>query len=73
MISNDQEYAATREYAERLERILLELRKTHTGSQYEGMSKGFLKELAKAQREITLYLAVPPGEPAASADGQGGG
>jgi hypothetical protein len=60
MITNEQEYLATREYADRVERILLELRKTHTGSQYEGMSKGFLKELARARRDITMYLALPP-------------
>ena len=59
MIKSFEEYQKTREYSERLQVILLDLHHTHTPGQYESMSKGFLKELAKAQREITLYLAIP--------------
>ena len=59
MIKSFEEYQKTREYSERLQVILLALRHTHTPGEYTHMSKGFLTELAKAQREITLYLAIP--------------
>lgn len=59
MIRSYEEYQATRDYAERLQKILLDLRKTHSASQFESLSKGYIKELTKAQREITLYLATP--------------
>lgn len=59
MIVTLEEYENTRAYEERLQQILLELRRTHTSSQYESLSRGYLKELARAQRAITLYLATP--------------
>jgi hypothetical protein len=58
MIRTDAEFQTTREYVDRLQRILLELRRTHTPRQYESMSKAYLRELAKAQRELTLYLSL---------------
>lgn len=59
MISSEEDYKRTHEYTERLQSILLELRRVHTGSQFESMSRSFLKELTKAQREISVYLATP--------------
>jgi hypothetical protein len=68
VIATYEEYEATREYIDRLQQILLGLRRSHSGSQYEQMSKGFLKELAKAQREIAAYIALPevPEQPTSS-------
>jgi len=59
MINTPEEFERTRDYVNRLQTTLLDLRRTHSSSQYASMSKAFLKELAKAQREITLYLATP--------------
>jgi hypothetical protein len=59
MITTQEEFERTREYVNRLQTTLLDLRRTHSSSQYASMSKGFLKELAKAQREMTIYLATP--------------
>lgn len=59
MITTHEEYQRTRDYVERLQNTLLDLRHTHTASQYASMSKAFLKELAKAHREIMVYLATP--------------
>jgi len=49
----------TKEYTDRLQQILLGLRGAHSAQEYEMMSKAYLKELTKAQREIAVYLAVP--------------
>ena len=59
MIRSEAEYQRTREYVDKLQQILLGLRRTHTPSQFEAMSRAYVTELAKAQREITLYLAMP--------------
>ena len=59
MITTQEEFERTREYVDRLQKTLLDLRHTHSSSQYASMSKAFLKELAKAQRDITIYLATP--------------
>ena len=59
MIRSDDQYRRTRQYVDGLQEILLELRRTSTPSQYEWMSKAYLKELTKAQREIAMYLAPP--------------
>ena len=59
MIASQDEYERTREYAEHLQRILVELRAAHSAHDYAWMSKAYLKELTKAQREIAMYLALP--------------
>ncbi len=59
MIQSPEEYQRTRQYVERLQDILLSLRQSHETAQYEALSRGYLTELARAQREITAYLAVP--------------
>lgn len=59
MIASEDDYNRTREYVDRLQKILLELRRTHSASQFQGMSRSFLKELTTAQREINIYLATP--------------
>jgi hypothetical protein len=58
MISSMEEYQRTKEYTDRLQQILLGLRAAHAPHEYETMSKADLKELAKAQREIAVFLAV---------------
>jgi len=59
MISSMEEYQRTKEYTDCLQQILLGLRAIHSAQEYETMSKGYLKELTKAQREIAVFLAVP--------------
>jgi len=59
MISSVEEYQKTKEYTDRLQQILLGLRSAHSAREYEQMSKAYLKELTKAQRQIAMYLAVP--------------
>ena len=59
MIQSDAEYTAAVEYVNRLQQILFELRRTHTPTQFDGMSKAYLKELTRAQREIARFLATP--------------
>lgn len=59
MIQTDAEYEATRQYADRLQQILRALRQAHAPDEYQAMSKAYLKELARAQREITVYLSLP--------------
>lgn len=59
MIASEDDYNRTREYVDRLQKILLELRRTHSASQFQSMSRSFLKELTTAQREINIYLATP--------------
>ncbi len=59
MISSREEYQKTKEYTDRLQQILLGLRDVHSARDYETMSKAYLKELTKAQREIAVYLAIP--------------
>jgi hypothetical protein len=59
MISSVEEYKKTKDYTDRLQQILLGLRAAHSAHEYENMSKAYLKELTKAQREIAVYLAVP--------------
>jgi len=59
MMKTFEEYQRTHAYVERLQQTLLDLGRTHTESQYTSMSKGFIKELSKAQREIMIYLATP--------------
>jgi hypothetical protein len=54
-----EEYQRAKEYSERLQQILLGLRAAHPAHEYESMSKAYLKELTKAQRENAVYLAVP--------------
>jgi hypothetical protein len=66
-ISSEADYKRTREYAERLQDVLVGMRQTHTASQYEWMSRSFLKELTQAQHEIARFLAVPPSEEASDA------
>jgi len=65
MISSMEEYQRTKEYTDRLQQILLGLRDVHSAQEYETMSKAYLKELTRAQREIAIYLTVPTisGEP----------
>ncbi len=62
MISSVEEYQKTKEYSDRLQQILLGLRSAHSAQEYERMSKAYLKELTKAQRQIALYLAAPVAE-----------
>jgi len=59
MIVSMEDYRKTKEYTDRLQQILLSLRAAHSPQEYEGMSRPYLKELTKAQREIAVYLAVP--------------
>lgn len=59
MISSVEDYQKTKEYADRLQQILLGLRSVHSAREYEQMSRAYLKELTKAQRQIAIYLAVP--------------
>ena len=59
MISSMEDYKKTKEYTDRLQQILLGLRASHSPQEYETMSRAYLKELTKAQREIAVYLAVP--------------
>jgi len=59
------EYQKAKEYTDRLEQILLSLRSSHSAQEYEQMSKAYLKELTKAQRQIAMYLAVPASAPSA--------
>ena len=53
MIKSEAEFETTRAYVDRLQHILMGLRRTHTPEQ------SFLKELAKSQREIAAFLATP--------------
>ncbi len=59
MIASREEFEKTQEYAQRLQTILLSLRSAHSPQEYEAMSRAYLKELTKAQREIALFLATP--------------
>ena len=59
MISSTEDYQKTKEYTDRLQQILLSLRAAHSAQEYETMSRAYLRELTKAQREIAVYLAVP--------------
>ena len=59
MISSVEEYHRTKEYTDRLQQILLGLRSAHSTQEYEQVSRAYLKELTKAQRQIVMYLAVP--------------
>jgi|GEM_PF-1490044 len=59
MISSIEDYKRTKDYTDRLQQILLGLRAAHSTQEYESMSRAYLKELTKAQREIAVYLAVP--------------
>ncbi len=59
MISSMEEYQRTKEYTDRLQQILLGLRAAHSAPEYETMSRAYLKELTRAQRETAVYLAVP--------------
>ncbi len=58
MISSAEDYQRTKEYTDHLQQILLGLRSAHSPHEYEQMSRAYLKELTKAQREIAVYLAV---------------
>ena len=60
-----EEYQRTKEYTDRLQQILLGLRAVHSAREYETMSRAYLKELTKPQREIAVFLTVPTtsGEP----------
>ncbi|MGI4787943.1 MAG: hypothetical protein ACRYFS_03730 [Janthinobacterium lividum] len=60
MISSMEEYKKVKEYTDRIQQILLGLRAAHSAQEYESMSKAYLKELTTAQREIAIFLAVPP-------------
>jgi hypothetical protein len=60
MIESLEEYERTVEYANGLQNWLLKMRAAQEPEQYQLMSRSYLKDLAKAQREITLYLAVVP-------------
>lgn len=59
MIQTETEFENTRQYAERLQTILLELRRSHSSGEYEVISKAYLHELTKAQRAIARFLALP--------------
>ena len=59
MISSMEDYRKTKEYSDRLQQISLGLRAAHSPQEYESLSRAFLKERTKAQREIAVYLAVP--------------
>ena len=59
MIQTETEFENTRQYVERLQTILLELRRSHSAGEYEVMSKAYLQELTRAQREIARFLALP--------------
>ena len=59
MISTREEYRNTKEYTDRIQQILLGLRAAHSAQEYESMSKAYLKELTRAQREIAVYLTIP--------------
>ena len=59
MIKTEAEFFTTRQYVDQLQQILMELRRTHSPRQSESMSKSYLRELAKSQRELTLYLSLP--------------
>ena len=54
MISSMEDYQKTKEYTDRLQQILLGLRASHSPQEYESMSRAYLKELTKAQREIAV-------------------
>ena len=60
MITSMEDYQKTKEYTDHLQQILLGLRAVHTPQEYGSMSRAYLKELTKAQREIAVYLGVPP-------------
>lgn len=63
-IQTEGDFARTREYAAKLEDVLLNMRRTHTPEQYEYFSKSFIKELSEAKHEVLLYLAKAPSEAA---------
>lgn len=58
MISNQQEYEKTRQYVDNLQSILPGLRQQHSESEYAFMSRAYLKELTRAQREIVRFFAT---------------
>ena len=63
MISSMEDYRKTKEHSNRLQQILLGLRAAHSPQEYESLSRAFLKELTKAQREIAVFLAIPQQAP----------
>jgi len=63
MIKTEEEYRRTKEYVDRLEAILLEARRNTAATEYELMSRSFVRSIAKAQRDMTMYLAGPITEP----------
>ena len=60
MIASMEDYQKTKEYTDRLQQILLGLRAAYSMQECESMSRAYLKELTRAQREIAVYFAVPP-------------
>ena len=60
MIETEAQYRRTRQFVDRLQDILLNARTTSSPEDYALMSRSLLKDLAKAQREIAMYLASAP-------------
>jgi hypothetical protein len=59
MIRTEEEYKRTKEYVNKLEAILLDARRNTEPTEYELMSRSFVRSIAKAQRDMMVYLAGP--------------
>lgn len=62
MIDSDAALETTQAYIQKVQEVLLTLRRSHSPAEYAVMSKAYLAELTKAQRAVALYLATPPVE-----------
>lgn len=57
MIQNDLELEAMQQRIQLFENVLVEARRTYSSSNYQAMSEGFLKDIARMQEEIRIYLS----------------
>ena len=60
MIRNDTELRATQERILLFERILAEVRRTYSQSNYAAMDEGYLLEIDKLLADIRTYLSCVP-------------
>ncbi len=60
MLENDEQLNIAREQIERIQDLLLEMRRRVSSNEYQEMARGFLADLKRREAEIYEYLSRVP-------------
>ncbi len=62
MIQNDEQLGAPQQAIFNLEKVLLEARRVHSGTEYRAISEPILLEIQQREQEVLFYLSTTRAE-----------